>query len=144
MLRGSQSPSPQVSQSPSPPLPRSLFTFAFFGNSFSKSPCPQVSESPAQPPPRAPNTRASPRGTGCRPFCAGLQTVEFLESYKMKHLTPFIFGRHVHTTPNPIFLRFFPFSPECSFFARRTFLISLSNIYCVTFQFAGSTSTLPA
>ena len=47
----------------------------------------------------------------------------------MKHLTPFIFGRHVHTTPNPIFLRFFPFSPECSFFARRTFLISLSNIY---------------
>jgi hypothetical protein len=38
---------------------RSLFSFAFFGNSFSM----------------ATNTRAGPRGTGCRPFCARFQDV---------------------------------------------------------------------
>ncbi len=45
---------------------------------------------------------------------------------------------------NPIFLRFFPFSPECSAFAFFTFAISRSNIVCVTIHRSGFGSVLPA
>jgi hypothetical protein len=65
---------------------RSLFNFAFSGNSFSM----------------APNTRANPVGTGCSPFCAGFQNISFLESCNMKHLTLLMLSG-LHTIPQ--FLR---------------------------------------